>query len=112
MNAPYNGGTHLPDVTVIQPVCDERGERMFYVASRGHHADIGGIAPGSMPPFSKTIDEEGVIFDSVKILTRGRFEEDAVRKVLASAPTPPAIPIRTLPTSRPSLPPARKARPS
>ncbi len=88
VNAPYNGGTHLPDVTVIQPVCDERGERMFYVASRGHHADIGGIAPGSMPPFSKTIDEEGVIFDSVKILTRGRFEEDAVRKVLASGAHP------------------------
>lgn len=88
VNAPYNGGTHLPDVTVIQPVCDETGARMFYVASRGHHADIGGIAPGSMPPFSKTIHEEGVIFDSVKILHDGRFDEQAVREVLASGAYP------------------------
>ena len=96
VNAPYNGGTHLPDVTVIQPVSDETGERMFYVASRGHHADIGGIAPGSMPPFSKTIDEEGVIFDSVKILSEGRFEEDAVRQVLASGAYPARNPAQNI----------------
>ncbi|XBQ14938.1 MAG: hydantoinase B/oxoprolinase family protein [Oceanicaulis sp.] len=88
LNAPYNGGTHLPDVTVIQPVCAEDGERLFFVASRGHHADIGGIAPGSMPPFSKTIEDEGVVFDAVKILSRGRFDEDAVRGVLESGAHP------------------------
>ncbi|MGX6648343.1 hydantoinase B/oxoprolinase family protein [Maricaulaceae bacterium MS644] len=88
LNAPYNGGTHLPDVTVIQPVCADDGERLFFVAARGHHADIGGIAPGSMPPFSKTIDEEGVVFDAVRILTGGRFQTDAVRRVLASGAHP------------------------
>ena len=60
LNAPYNGGTHLPDVTVITPVFDDQGrEILFYVGSRGHHADIGGITPGSMPPFSTSLDEEG-----------------------------------------------------
>ena len=88
LNAPYNGGTHLPDVTVVQPVCAEDGERLFFVAARGHHADIGGIAPGSMPPFSKTIDEEGVVFDGVKILTGGRFQTEAVSEVLASGAHP------------------------
>jgi len=88
LNAPYNGGTHLPDVTVIQPVCAEDGERLFFVAARGHHADIGGIAPGSMPPFSKRIEEEGVVFDAVKILSGGRFETDLVRDVLRSGAHP------------------------
>jgi len=88
VNAPYNGGTHLPDVTVIQPVCDESGTRMFFVAARGHHADIGGVAPGSMPPFSSHIEEEGVVFDGIKCLSNGQFEEDAVRAVLASGPHP------------------------
>ncbi len=88
LNAPYNGGTHLPDVTVIQPVCAENGERLFFVAARGHHADIGGIAPGSMPPFSKRIEEEGVVFDAVKILSAGRFETEAVRRVLQSGDHP------------------------
>ncbi|MEQ8434120.1 MAG: hydantoinase B/oxoprolinase family protein [Oceanicaulis sp.] len=88
LNAPYNGGTHLPDITVIQPVCAEDGERLFFVAARGHHADIGGIAPGSMPPFSKRIEEEGVVFDAVKILSAGRFETETVRQVLAGGPHP------------------------
>ncbi|MGJ3231369.1 MAG: hydantoinase B/oxoprolinase family protein [Oceanicaulis sp.] len=88
LNAPYNGGTHLPDITVIQPVCDAAGERLFFVAARGHHADVGGIAPGSMPPFSRRIEEEGVVFDAVKILAGGRFDTERVKAVLASGPHP------------------------
>ncbi|MCK6430287.1 MAG: hydantoinase B/oxoprolinase family protein, partial [Burkholderiaceae bacterium] len=69
VNDPYNGGTHLPDVTVITPVFDRAGrEILFYVGSRGHHADIGGITPGSMPPFSKTLDEEGVLFSNFQLV--------------------------------------------
>lgn len=96
LNAPYNGGTHLPDITVIQPVCDETGKRLFFVAARGHHADIGGIAPGSMPPLSKTIDEEGVVFDCVKILSDTKFDEKAVRGVLASGRWPARNPDRNI----------------
>ncbi|GLK50559.1 hydantoinase B/oxoprolinase family protein [Maricaulis virginensis] len=85
VNAPYDGGTHLPDITLVTPVHDPVSqERLFYVASRGHHADVGGIAPGSMPPFSRTIDEEGVQFRNVKVMEKGRFLEAAVREVLAS----------------------------
>ncbi len=80
-NAPYDGGTHLPDITVVMPVFVE-GERAFFVASRGHHADIGGITPGSMPPFSKDISEEGILFDGVRMVHEGRFEESAVRRIL------------------------------
>ena len=80
-NAPYDGGTHLPDITVVMPVF-VNGVRSFYVASRGHHADIGGITPGSMPPFSKTIDEEGALFDGSAMVKGGRFDEDAMRAVL------------------------------
>lgn len=96
LNAPYNGGTHLPDITVIQPVCDDSGKRLFFVAARGHHADVGGIAPGSMPPFSKTIAEEGVVFDAVKILSDTKFDEEAVRAVLASGPYPARAPERNI----------------
>ncbi len=88
LNAPYNGGTHLPDVTVIQPVFSNDTDRLFFVASRGHHADIGGIAPGSMPAFSKTIEEEGVMLDGFRLLTDGVFQEDALRSVLGSGPYP------------------------
>ncbi|MBO6765151.1 hydantoinase B/oxoprolinase family protein [Maricaulis sp.] len=85
VNAPYDGGTHLPDITLVTPVHDPVSqERLFYVASRGHHADVGGIAPGSMPPFSQTIDEEGVQFRNVKVMEKGRFLEATVREVLAS----------------------------
>ena len=69
INDPYHGGTHLPDVTVITPVFDRAGrEVLFYVGSRGHHADIGGITPGSMPPFSHTLDEEGVRFINFRLI--------------------------------------------
>ena len=87
VNAPYNGGTHLPDVTVVTPVFED-GEVLFYVASRGHHADIGGITPGSMPPHSKTVEDEGVLIDNVKIVTAGRFMDDEVRALLASGAWP------------------------
>jgi 5-oxoprolinase (ATP-hydrolysing) len=93
LNDPYNGGTHLPDVTVVTPVFDAAGgEILFYVGSRGHHADIGGISPGSMPPFSKTIDDEGVLLDNVKLVDgaadAGRMLEDELRGILASAKHP------------------------
>tara|TARA_R110000868_G_scaffold53249_3_gene167340 strand:- start:8265 stop:11825 length:3561 start_codon:yes stop_codon:yes gene_type:complete len=89
VNAPYDGGTHLPDITLVTPVHDhETGERIFYVASRGHHADVGGIAPGSMPPFSTSIEEEGVQFRNIKIMAGGRFLEAETRAVLASRPWP------------------------
>lgn len=89
LNNPYNGGTHLPDVTVVRPVFDAAGaERIFYVASRGHHADIGGCVPGSAPADSTTIDEEGLVLDNLQIVAEGRFLEDTVREVLASGPWP------------------------
>jgi 5-oxoprolinase (ATP-hydrolysing) len=89
LNTPYNGGTHLPDVTVVTPVFAPGGRRLRYaVASRAHHADIGGITPGSMPPASRTIDEEGVLLDGVRIVARGRFDETEIRRLLASAPYP------------------------
>ncbi|MEE2566067.1 hydantoinase B/oxoprolinase family protein [Hyphobacterium marinum] len=88
VNAPYDGGTHLPDITIVTPVHDSAGERLFYVAARGHHADVGGIAPGSMPPFSKTIDEEGVLFRNIKVLENGRFLDTEVRAVLNSGRWP------------------------
>ncbi|MGC8536473.1 MAG: hydantoinase B/oxoprolinase family protein [Rhizomicrobium sp.] len=84
-NAPYDGGTHLPDITVVAPVFID-GERAFFVAARGHHADIGGISPGSMPPFSQSIDEEGVLFDGELMIHQGRFEESRVRAILSTAP--------------------------
>ncbi|WP_419933447.1 hydantoinase B/oxoprolinase family protein [Candidatus Poriferisodalis sp.] len=89
LNNPYNGGTHLPDVTVVRPVFDAAGsERIFYVASRGHHADIGGSVPGSAPADSTTIDQEGLVLDNLQIVAGGRFLEDTVREVLASGPWP------------------------
>ena len=89
LNDPYNGGTHLPDVTAITPVFDERGkELLFYVGSRGHHADIGGVTPGSMPPFSRTVEDEGALIDNVKLVESGRLMEDRMRRILAEAPHP------------------------
>ncbi len=96
LNAPYNGGTHLPDVTVIRPVFSEAGERLFFVAARGHHADIGGIAPGSMPPFSRTIDEEGVALNAVKILEGGQFAHERIRRALTSGDHPARSPDRNI----------------
>ncbi|HWM30582.1 MAG TPA: hydantoinase B/oxoprolinase family protein [Methyloceanibacter sp.] len=88
LNAPYNGGTHLPDITVVTPVFGTGRELLFFVAARGHHADIGGIAPGSMSPLAKSIEEEGVYIDPFKLVSRGRFREQAVRTLLTKAPYP------------------------
>ncbi|WP_406214321.1 hydantoinase B/oxoprolinase family protein [Streptomyces canus] len=93
VNDPYHGGTHLPDVTVITPVFDanatESDQRiLFYVASRGHHAEIGGIAPGSMPADSSTIEEEGVLFDNWLLAENGRFREEETLRLLTEAPYP------------------------
>jgi len=91
LNDPYNGGTHLPDVTVISPVFDEAGDTiLFYVGSRGHHADIGGTTPGSMPPDSAHIEEEGVLIDNVKLVdgADGVLREAEMRALLAGARWP------------------------
>ena len=88
MNAPYNGGTHLPDITVIKPVFGAEETVIFYVASRGHHADVGGSVPGSMPADSATVEEEGVLIDNVLLVSGGRFREDAIHEVLASGQWP------------------------
>lgn len=89
MNNPFNGGTHLPDVTVISPVFDAAGETIIAtVASRGHHADIGGKTPGSAPPDSRHIEEEGVLIDNFLLVRCGDIREDAVRALLASGPYP------------------------
>jgi 5-oxoprolinase (ATP-hydrolysing) len=100
LNDPYHGGTHLPDVTVVTPVyLDGQGERdlpTFYVGSRGHHADIGGTTPGSMPPFSTRIEEEGVQIDNVKLAAGGRFLEAEMRALLQSGPHPARNPEQNL----------------
>ncbi len=89
LNAPYNGGTHLPDITVVAPVYDEtKSTRLFYVAARGHHADIGGIAPGSMPASSRSVEEEGVLIDNFKLMDQGAFCVDDLRRLLTEAPYP------------------------
>jgi 5-oxoprolinase (ATP-hydrolysing) len=89
LNAPYNGGTHLPDITVVTPVFDDAGkEILFYSASRGHHADVGGTAPGSMTPLATTVDEEGVLIDNFRIVERGRFREEELFDLLTDHPYP------------------------
>ena len=89
LNAPYHGGTHLPDVTVIMPVFVEGDAApAYYVAARGHHADIGGITPGSMPPQSTCVDEEGVMIDNVLLADADGFREAQVRALLGSGPWP------------------------
>jgi 5-oxoprolinase (ATP-hydrolysing) len=97
LNAPYNGGTHLPDVTVVAPVYDEAGRtRLFYTAARGHHADIGGITPGSMPAHSRNVEEEGVLIDNFRIVERGRFREADMRALLTGAKYPARNPEQNL----------------
>ncbi|WP_433600285.1 hydantoinase B/oxoprolinase family protein [Nocardia sp. CA-135953] len=97
VNDPYHGGTHLPDVTVITPVFDTTGAQiLFYVASRGHHAEIGGIAPGSMPANSRRIEEEGVIFDNWLLVEDGRFREDETLRLLTEATYPSRNPATNL----------------
>ncbi len=93
LNAPYNGGTHLPDITVVKPVFDAVGHQiLFYVASRGHHADIGGKTPGSAPADSSHIDEEGVVIHPVRLVRRGVFQEQSIRALLSSG----AYPVRNI----------------
>ena len=87
-NDPFDGGTHLPDVTVVTPAFDDAGAIRYWVAARGHHADLGGISPGSMPPDSTSIDEEGVRIRAFKLVEDGRFREDAVRALLTAGPWP------------------------
>lgn len=105
LNDPYRGGTHLPDITVIVPVfySGEGDEPDAFVAARGHHADIGGIAPGSMPPESCTIAEEGVLIDNLLMVDEGTFREAAVRDVLAAAQFPARNPDRNLSDLRAQL---------
>jgi len=92
-NDPFAGGSHLPDVTVVTPVfLPGEGAARFYVASRGHHADIGGITPGSMPADSRTLEEEGVLIEPLRVVRAGRFDEAALRQILTGAPHPARTP--------------------
>ncbi|MHA3978044.1 hydantoinase B/oxoprolinase family protein [Halovulum sp. GXIMD14794] len=89
LNAPYNGGTHLPDITVVTPVWDEDGtEILFFTSARGHHTDVGGLTPGSMPPDSRTIHDEGAYIDNWKLVDRGTFRESETRELLLGAKYP------------------------
>ncbi len=119
LNAPYNGGTHLPDITVVTPVFEEgpgaarsafeaplrsapqdegrsRREILFWVASRGHHADVGGTAPGSMTPLATVVDEEGVLIDNFKLVDRGRFRERELHALLTEHPYPARNPTQNI----------------
>ncbi len=104
LNSPYHGGTHLPDMTVVTPVFDTAGARVhFFTASRAHHADVGGITPGSMPPGSRDIGEEGVLIEPVRIVRDGIFAADTVRGLLASAAWPARNPVQNLADLRAQL---------
>src|SRR5690606_25538582 len=97
LNAPYNGGTHLPDITVVSPVFDDDEKQiMFWVASRGHHADVGGTAPGSMTPLATTVDEEGVLIDNFRLVERGRFREKELYHLLTDHPYPARNPAQNI----------------
>ena len=97
INAPYNGGTHIPDITVCTPVFDDADrEILFWVASRGHHADIGGTSPGSMSPLAVTIEEEGIYIDNFKLVDRGRFREQALYDLLTNAKYPARNPLQNV----------------
>ena len=97
INAPYNGGTHLPDITVCTPVFDDKKKAiLFWVASRGHHADVGGISPGSMSPNATTIEQEGVYMDNFKLVDRGRFREKELMAALTGAKYPARNPVQNI----------------
>ncbi len=97
INAPYNGGTHLPDITVCTPVFDDKKRNiLFWVASRGHHADVGGISPGSMSPNATTIEQEGVYMDNFKLVDRGRFREQELMDALTRARFPARNPVQNV----------------
>ncbi|MCF2515986.1 hydantoinase B/oxoprolinase family protein [Sphingomonas sp. G124] len=104
LNDPYRGGTHLPDITVIVPVFyGDEVDPSAFVAARGHHADIGGIAPGSMPPESRTIDQEGVLIDNQPLVDEGHFREVEIRELLAGGPFPARNPDRNISDLRAQL---------
>jgi 5-oxoprolinase (ATP-hydrolysing) len=97
INAPYNGGTHLPDITVCTPVFDDKKKHiLFWVASRGHHADVGGISPGSMSPNATNIEQEGVYMDNFKLVDRGRFREKELMAALTGAKYPARNPVQNV----------------
>jgi 5-oxoprolinase (ATP-hydrolysing) len=97
INAPYNGGTHLPDITVCTPVFDDKRKSiLFWVASRGHHADVGGISPGSMSPNATTIEQEGVLFDNFKVIDQGKFREKELYDALLGAKYPARNPLQNV----------------
>jgi 5-oxoprolinase (ATP-hydrolysing) len=98
LNDPYHGGTHLPDITVVTPVYLQETAALpsFFVASRGHHADIGGITPGSMPPFSASIGEEGVLIDNFKLVEQGKLREAELRELLGRGEHPARNPAQNL----------------
>ncbi len=88
-NNPHSGGSHLPDITVVSPVFDEAGNSiLFYVASRAHHEDVGGISPGSMSPFGRTIHDEGILLDNLKLVDRGVFQTSMIEQALGAGPHP------------------------
>ncbi|WP_250124435.1 hydantoinase B/oxoprolinase family protein [Chroococcidiopsis sp. CCMEE 29] len=101
-NNPYNGGTHLPDITVITPVFDDNQQQnlkskiLFYTASRGHHADIGGITPGSMPPSSCTVEQEGVLIDNFQLVSQGKIREKALLELLTGGSYPARNPAQNI----------------
>ena len=95
INAPYNGGTHLPDITVCTPVFDGK-KILFWVASRGHHADVGGISPGSMSPNATTIEQEGIYIDNFKLVDRGRFREKELYALLTGGKYPARNPLQNV----------------
>ncbi len=104
LNSPYHGGTHLPDMTVVTPVFDADGEQLrFFTASRAHHADIGGVTPGSMPPLSRDIGEEGALITPVRIVRDDRFDETLVRRLLTDIPWPARNPDQNLADLRAQL---------
>jgi 5-oxoprolinase (ATP-hydrolysing) len=104
VNSPYHGGTHLPDITVVTPVFDDAGSQVnFFTASRAHHADVGGITPGSMPPGSRHIGEEGALIEPVRILRDGRLDENGFRHALAAGSHPARNPDQNLADLRAQL---------
>jgi 5-oxoprolinase (ATP-hydrolysing) len=97
LNAPYNGGTHLPDITVVTPVWNDAGsEVLFYTSARGHQTDVGGLTPGSMPPDSRVVEDEGVLIDNFKLVDQGQFREAEVHKMLTSAKYPARNPMENI----------------
>ena len=97
LNAPYNGGTHLPDITVVTPVFDDVGDNiLFYTASRGHHADVGGTAPGSMTPLATNVNEEGVLFDNFHLVKQGDFQEEELLNLLTDHDYPCRNPVQNI----------------